>query len=54
MSDVTTYFIGDTAAAVDPAAEVSLSPRTKAFVILGLALAAWVPVLLPIFLILHR
>jgi len=54
MSDVTTYYIADTAAAADPAAEASLSLRAKAFVIIGLALVAWVPVLLPFFLILHR
>jgi hypothetical protein len=54
MSDVTTYFTSDTAAAAESTAEPSLSPRAKAFVIIGLALAAWVPVLLPLFLILHR
>jgi hypothetical protein len=54
MSDVTTYFTSDTAAAAESIGEPPLSPRAKAFVIIGLALAAWVPVLLPLFLILHR
>jgi hypothetical protein len=51
MSDLTTLFLADAAAGIDPTAERSLSPRAKAFVIIGLALAAWVPVLLPLFLI---
>jgi hypothetical protein len=54
MSDMTTYFTIDTAAVEDPTTETTLSPRAKAFVIIGLALAAWVPILLPVFLILHR
>jgi hypothetical protein len=54
MSDVTIDFFGDTAAAVEPAAEAGLSLRAKACVIIGLALAAWVPVLLPFFLFFHR
>jgi hypothetical protein len=51
MSDTTTLFLADR---VNPTAERSLSPRAKAFVIIGLALAAWVPVLLPLFLIFRR
>jgi hypothetical protein len=54
MSDLTSYFFADGAAADDRSADASLSPRLKALVITGLALAAWVPVLLPLFFILHR
>jgi hypothetical protein len=51
MSDITTLFAADTLSVIDPIGERSLSPRAKAFVVIGLALAAWVPVLLPLFLI---
>jgi hypothetical protein len=54
MSDMTTYFISDATATEDWTDEAALSPRVKAVVIMGLALAAWVPVLLPLFLLLHR
>jgi hypothetical protein len=54
MSDLTSYFFADGAVADDRSAEASLSPRLRALVITGLALAAWVPVLLPLFFILHR
>jgi hypothetical protein len=37
-----------------PADEEKLSPRTALLVIAGLALAAWVPVLLPLYLIFGR
>ena len=47
MSDLTTAFVAE------PGSE-SASPRQKALVLLGLALAAWVPILLPLYLILHR
>jgi hypothetical protein len=51
MSDITTFYIAGTA---DPDTEEGLSLRARALVIIGLALAAWVPVLLPIYLIFHR
>jgi hypothetical protein len=54
MSDITTLFLADRASVMAPTAERSLSPRAKAFVIIGLALAAWVPVLLPLFLIIRH
>jgi hypothetical protein len=54
MSDLTAHFVDGTGAAADSAAEAHLSPRAKVFVIIGMALAAWVPVLVPFFLILHR
>jgi hypothetical protein len=54
MSDITTLFLADPALAKDSTAEESLSPRVKAFVIMGLALAAWVPVLVPLLLFFHR
>jgi hypothetical protein len=54
MSDLTSYFIADGAVADDRSAGASLPPGVKVLVITGLALAAWVPVLLPLFFILHR
>jgi hypothetical protein len=54
MADITTLFLVDRASVMDATAERSLSPRAKAFVIIGLALAAWVPVLLPLVLIIRH
>jgi hypothetical protein len=54
MADVTIYFSADAAAEEDSSVETPLSPRAKMLVIAGLALAAWVPVLLPLCLIFHR
>jgi hypothetical protein len=53
MADATIHFI-HTAAAVDAPAEATLSPLAKTCVITGLALAAWIPVLVPFFLIFHH
>ncbi len=49
--EMITFFVVDCASVIDPTAERSLSPLAKAFIIIGLALAAWVPVLLPLYLI---
>jgi hypothetical protein len=49
--EMITFFVADCASVIDPNAERSLSPLAKAFIITGLALAAWVPVLLPLYLI---
>ena len=54
MSDLTTAFIAERVSAGDSALSQSVSPRQKALVLFGLALAAWVPILLPLYLILHR
>jgi hypothetical protein len=54
MSDLTTMFIAEPVAATGNALPESVSPRQKALVLLGLAVAAWVPILLPLYLILHR
>jgi hypothetical protein len=54
MPQIKTLFFAGRASVMDPTAERRLSPRAKAFVIIGLALAAWVPVLLPLFLIIRR
>jgi hypothetical protein len=51
MTDMTSYLIADAAEAIDAKIETPLSPLAKTLVITGLALAAWVPVLLPLFLI---
>jgi hypothetical protein len=53
MSEMTTLSFADCASVMDSTAELRLSPRTKAFIIIGLALAAWVPVLLPLFVIIR-
>jgi hypothetical protein len=54
MANITTLFLTYPALAEDSTAEESLSPRVKALVITGLALAAWVLVLVPVLLFFHR
>jgi hypothetical protein len=51
MSDIASCLVTDT---VDPDPDNGLSLRTRALAIIGLAAAAWVPVLLPIYLIFLR
>jgi len=54
MTDITTLFLADAASAEGSSADQSLSPRVKALVIIGLALAAWIPVLVPLWLMFGR
>jgi hypothetical protein len=51
MANIRTYFIDDIA---DCAADEPVSLWTRAFVVAGLSLAAWVPVLVPLYLIFYR
>lgn len=51
MTDIANCFIADTA---ERDADEGLSLRARALVIIGLGAAAWVPVLLPIYLIFLR
>jgi hypothetical protein len=52
MSDTTNYFI--VGATPDRSTGQLLPLRTRALLLIVLALAAWVPVLLPLYLLLHR
>jgi hypothetical protein len=54
MSDMMTFLGAYAAASDEPTFAEGLSLRAKALVVIGLSLAAWVPLLLPVFLIFHR